>query len=284
MNVDVMQLLGELRPIDAGRTEGLFPAQQRADLLSAILTGDQPRGAAHEHSSPRWLRNPPNGPLADEPPPVDLRAAVRQNSPTSSGAQLPKPPRRPRLNFGTVVGILGATLALAIAIVALTSLHHGAAQTTAIGDSGAHRSGTHTGSLPGLSTSAITQLGRHGIDVTREPPANGGSKGISAQTAIKTASRALGLSPASAVAASQGSLTTPGMGKTGSSGTVTSPEYSSEPVWAIQFADVKFPERGPAGGPTSYTADLVAFVNLSSGTWLFASQYDPPTSANPPTS
>lgn len=72
--------------------------------------------------------DPAKGVVADEAREAalleDLRSALSQNSPNPTDPRSPKAPRRRRPSLGTVVGVLAAALAVAIAVVALTSLHH----------------------------------------------------------------------------------------------------------------------------------------------------------------
>lgn len=134
---------------------------------------------------------------------------------------------------------------------------------------------------PSLSSAAETQLLQHGVALSSAGSSAAQTTGsaapaVSLVQAEGAAANALGLPTTAIVSASLASLTTPGIGPIGDdSTTVTSPLFSNQLVWAIDFTGVEIPMRGPAGSPTSYTADMIAFVDASTSDFLFATQYDP---------
>lgn len=136
------------------------------------------------------------------------------------------------------------------------------------------RKAADTRGLPELPSAAIRQLHTNGVDVTKT---SSGASPISENDVIKAVFTAMGLARDSAVAASLATITTPGMGKDGANGKVARPLYSNRLVWAIEYANVRIPIRGSLGyhGPAFYTANMVAFVDATNGTWLFASQVNP---------
>lgn len=216
---------------------------------------------------------------------------------------VPEPPPRRRRVAPVLAGITGVAVAAAAVTVATLSSTTSrpqqptSAQAPSYGPSllspkptrgvtyGPTTTGHSTGdcssaapsSLPPLSAAAVSRLAAaDGVDVNGAPSPAAHAP-MSAQAAMVLACAATGLLPSSAVAASFTSITTPGMGPVDQRGNVTAPLYSNREVWAIDFGNVTIQQRGGVGSTNrSYVADMVAFIDANTGTFLFASQYNPP--------
>lgn len=112
---------------------------------------------------------------------------------------------------------------------------------------------------------------------------------IGEDKAISAAQDSLGLG-ISVKGASLVAITTNAMGIPDETTGAIKPEYAGTAVWAVQFGGLKIRRSGPlvldANGkpiqhPATYTADMVAFIDAYTGEFLYADQYDPPTSGDP---